>query len=376
VVSEPEPSSERRVFERRGKLTHEAAPFRRKVPSATLNRRLDDVFHIGNGVGANRVGGTAEEDEACALAVSWFEEAGLGVEVDERGNVIGRLHGASPQLPEVWTGSHLDSVPTGGKFDGALGVVAGLEAVAAIGPSERTLGVVVFRDEETGCHGSRWRVGHGSLPGAFVELHVEQGPTLARAGAPLGVVTSIAGIVRCSREFEGRADHAGTTPMDARSDALAAAAQYVLRVREVAAGIDGAVATVGQLEVEPGAANVVPSRVRLTVDARAPDQERLDRLVAELELDDAQYVIPPVALSPAALREEVERRGMPVVELPSGAGHDAGVLAAAGVESSMLFVRSLNGGASHSPEEHSSDEDIELAVEVLTAALGRLAGAK
>jgi acetylornithine deacetylase/succinyl-diaminopimelate desuccinylase-like protein len=161
--------------------------------------------------------------------------------------------------------------------------------------------------------------------------------------------------------------------MDARSDALVSAAEYVLRVREVAAGIEGAVATVGQLEVEPGAANVVPKRVQLMVDARAPDQDRLDRLIAELGLEDAHYVIPPVQLSPGVLREEVERRGLPVVELPSGAGHDAGVLAAAGVESSMLFVRSLGGGASHSPEEHSSDEDIELAVEVLTAALRRLA---
>ena len=338
-----------------------------------LNRRLDDVFHIGNGYGANRVGGTPEEDAACELAVSWMEEAGLEVEVDGRGNVVGRLRGQRPDLPEVWTGSHLDSVPEGGRFDGALGVVAGLEAVVAVGPCERTLGVVVFRDEETGCHGSRWRVQHGSLPGSYVELHVEQGPKLERAGAPLGVVTSIAGIVRCSREFEGRADHAGTTPMDARRDALVEAAEYVLRVREVADGVDGAVATVGQLEVEPGAANVVPARVRATVDARAPDQERLDRLVAELGLEDAHYVIPPVELSPAVLRDEVERRGLPVVELPSGAGHDAGVLAAAGVGASMLFVRSLNGGASHSPEEHSSDEDIELAVDVLTAALRRLA---
>jgi allantoate deiminase len=338
-----------------------------------LKRRLDDVFHIGNGFGANRVGGTPEEDEACELAVSWMEEAGLEAEVDERGNVVGRLRGTAPELPELWTGSHLDSVPAGGRFDGALGVAAGLEAVQAIGQSERTLGVVVFRDEETGCHGSRWRVRHGSLPGSFVELHIEQGPRLERAAVPLGVVTNIAGIVRCSRDFEGRADHAGTAPMEARTDALVAAAEYVLLVRDVAAGIDSAVATVGQLRVEPGAANVVPERVRLLVDARAPDQERLDRLISELGLEGAHYVIPPVQLSPAVLREEVERRGLPVIELPSGAGHDAGVLAAAGVESSMLFVRSLNGGASHSPEEYSSDEDIELAVEVLTAALQRLA---
>jgi acetylornithine deacetylase/succinyl-diaminopimelate desuccinylase-like protein len=346
------------------------------VAIATINRRLDDVFHIGNGVGANRVGGTPEEDAACELAVRWFEEAGLEVEIDERGNVVGRLRGSRPELPEVWTGSHLDSVPEGGRYDGALGVVAGLEAVTAVGRAERTLGVVVFRDEETGCHGSRWRVRHGALPGHYVELHVEQGPKLERAGVPLGVVTSIAGIVRCTRTFVGRADHAGTTPMDARSDALTAAAEYVLRVREVAAAIDGAVATVGQLELEPGAANVVPARVRLTVDARAAHQEQLDQLASELGLEEAHYVIPPVQLSPGVLRAEVERRGLPVVELPSGAGHDAGVLAAAGVESSMLFVRSLNGGASHSPEEHSSEDDIELAFEVLTATLQRLANAK
>lgn len=348
------------------------------MPIATLERRLDDVFHIGDGVGANRVGGTPAEDEAVELAVSWFEEAGFDIERDGRGNVVGRLRGRSPELPEVWTGSHLDSVPRGGKFDGALGVVAGLEAVQAIGQAERTLGVVVFRDEETGCHGSRWRVENAALPGAYVEVHVEQGPVLAGAGAPLGVVSSIAGIVRCSREFAGRADHAGTTPMDVRRDALVAAAEYVLQVRERAAAIEGAVATIGELELSPGAANVVPELVRLTVDARAPDPERLDRLVEELGLEEAHYRIPPVALSGdvrAVLREEVERIGLPVVELPSGAGHDAAPLAEAGVQAGMLFVRSLNGGASHSPEEHSSGEDIALAVEALTGTLRRLANA-
>jgi acetylornithine deacetylase/succinyl-diaminopimelate desuccinylase-like protein len=344
--------------------------------TATLEGRLDDVFHIGDGVGANRVGGTPAEDEACRLAVGWFEQAGLEVEVDERGNLVGRLRGRSPELPEVWTGSHLDSVPEGGRFDGALGVVAGLAAVEAIGQSERTLGVAVFRDEETGCHGSRWRVRNAALPGVYVELHIEQGPVLAEAGAPLGVVSSIAGIVRCSREFAGRSDHAGTTPMGVRRDALTAAAEYVLEVRDRAGEIEGAVATVGQLQLEPGAANVVPSSVRVTVDARAPDQERLDRLVAALGLEEAHYRIPPVAMSEqvrAVLCEEVERVGAPVVELPSGAGHDAAPLGAAGVEAGMLFVRSLNGGASHSPQELSSDEDIALAVEVLTATLRRLA---
>jgi hydantoinase/carbamoylase family amidase len=239
--------------------------------------------------------------------------------------------------------------------------------------------VAVFRDEETGCHGSRWRVRNAGLPGFFVELHVEQGPRLADAGAPLGIVSSIAGIVRCTRTFAGRADHAGTTPMDARQDALTAAAEYILEVRERAAGIDEAVATIGQLELEPGAANVIPARVRITVDARAPDQERLDRLAADLGLQKAHYRIPPVDMSASVrdvLREEIERVGAPVVELPSGAGHDAAPLGGAGVEAGMLFVRSLNGGASHSPDEHSSDEDVGLALEVLTATLGRLANAK
>ena len=347
--------------------------------SPILRGRLDDLFSIGGGVGANRVGGTPAEDEAVDLAVSWFESAGLEVERDGRGNVVARLRGRSPDLPEVWTGSHLDSVPEGGKYDGALGVVGGLAAVQALGESERTAAVVVFRDEETGCHGSRWRVRSAALPGFYVELHVEQGPVLLNAGAPLGVVSSIAGIVRSSREFAGRADHAGTTPMDVRQDALTAASQYVLEVRERAAGIEGAVATVGQLEVFPGAVNVVPERVRLSVDARAPDQERLERLVAELGLEEAHYRIPPVSLSEevrAILREQVERSGLPVIELPSGAGHDAAPLGGAGVEAGMLFVRSLNGGASHSPQEYSSGEDIALAVEVLTETLRRLAAAK
>ncbi len=341
---------------------------------AILSRRLDDVFHIGNGVGANRVGGTPEEDEACDLVASWMAEAGLEVERDERGNVVGRLVGERPELPEVWTGSHLDSVPEGGRFDGALGVLAGLGAVTAVGRSERTLGVAVFRDEETGCHGSRWRVRNAPLPGSYVELHIEQGPTLARAEAPLGVVTGIVAYARRKVRFTGAAGHAGTKPMDARDDALCKAAEYVLRVRDAAAAIEGAVGTVGVLEVLPGGVNVIPGAVNLTVDARAPDDARLSRLLSELGLD-LEPIVPAALMAESVRRvlgEEVERVRAPLVELPSGAGHDAGVLAAAGVEAGMLFVRSLNGGVSHSPEEHSSDEDVALAVEVLTATLGRL----
>jgi acetylornithine deacetylase/succinyl-diaminopimelate desuccinylase-like protein len=163
--------------------------------------------------------------------------------------------------------------------------------------------------------------------------------------------------------------------MDARDDALAKAAEFVLRARDAARAIDGTVATVGRIEVEPGAANVIPGRARLTVDVRAPDEDRLTRLLETLGLE-AGYDLAPVELDDeirGVLRDEIAGRSLPVVELPSGAGHDAGVLAARGVETGMLFVRSLNGGISHSPDELTSDEDITLALDVLTGTLRRLA---
>jgi allantoate deiminase len=327
--------------------------------------RLDELYAIGGGPGANRVGGSEGEQRAHDLAAGWMRAAGLEVEVDATGNLIGRTGDA-----RIWTGSHLDSVPQGGRFDGALGVVAGIEAVERAGVGA----VVAFRDEERGCVGSRAAAGRGALPGAFLEVHVEQGPVLERQGAPLGIVTAITAMARGERVFDGVAGHAGTTPMAGRSDALCAAAEYVLRVRDAAAAIDGAVATVGRIEAEPDAVNVIPGRVRVTVDARAPDRERLDALLHALDLG-VQPMLEPVQMSEGprgALTAEVERLGLPVVELPSGAGHDAAVLAAAGVPTGMLFVRSLNGGISHSPDELSSPGDIELAVEVLAGALRAL----
>ena len=131
----------------------------------TLFERLDELYALGGGRGANRPAGSAAENEACALAAQWMEEAGLSVERDAFGNVIGRLRGSQRDLPEVWAGSHLDSVPDGGRYDGALGVVAAIEAVAAVGASARTLGVVAFRDEERGCYGSLALSRTGPLPG-------------------------------------------------------------------------------------------------------------------------------------------------------------------------------------------------------------------
>ena len=315
--------------------------------------RLDELAAIGD-----RIGYSPEEDAAHDVAAGWFREAGLEVEVDAAGNLIGRIPGGDR---EVWTGSHLDTVPGAGRFDGTLGVVAGLEAVEALGLPG--LGVVVFRDEERGCAGSRACVASGVRPDAYVELHIEQGPVLLREDAPLGIVTAIVGYVRGRRSFTGNAGHAGTTPMDGREDALVAAAQFVLHAREVARGIEGAVATVGRLSVEPGGTNVIPGFVGLTVDARAPDAERLDRLVTALGIEAPNRTAPALMSEEirAVLRAELERLGVPVIELPSGAGHDAGIVAAAGVPSGMLFVRSLNGGISHNPAELSSPEDIALA---------------
>jgi allantoate deiminase len=382
-------------------------------------RRLNQLYAIGSGTGANRPGLSAAEQEAHQLVAGWMEEAGLDVSVDAAGNLFGRLHGAS-DAKEIWAGSHLDTVPQGGRFDGALGVVAALEAVERLGPPARTVAVVAFRDEEgwrfgRGCFGSRAlcgrlqvselenvdrdgvsiasalrSLGFGPVPeagwleptpAAFVELHIEQGPVLDALGAPLGIVTSITGLARLGVTFSGHGGHAGTTPMVRRRDALVAAARFVLTVKESAEKQEAAVATVGYLTVEPNAANVVPARVELLVDARAPDEGTLSALVLEIEAaaGEAHVVhlgrLEPAEMDPvvrAELREVAEELGLLVPQLPSGAGHDAGILAAAGVSSAMLFVRSRAGGISHSPDEYSDDVDVGLAVDALAGTLARL----
>ena len=317
--------------------------------------RLDEIYAIAQ----HRAAYSPEEDAAHELAGGWMHAAGLETHVDAAGN----LHG-SRGTPKVWSGSHLDSVPTAGRFDGALGVVAAIEAAERL--PDAPLRVVAFRAEETGPAGSR-RL--DERPPAFVELHVEQGPALERLGEPLAVVTGVAGQTRGAVVFEGRADHAGTTPIGSRADALVDAARFVLHVRECAR--DGAVATVGCVEVEPNAVNVVPERVTVSVDARAPTVQQLDALVAAIGFEPAVRFEPVDFSDPPLAALRAAAPGAP--ELVSGAGHDAMILAAAGVPTAMLFVRSLNGGISHHPDELSSEEDIDRAVDVLTAALDRLA---
>jgi allantoate deiminase len=308
--------------------------------------RIDAVYAIAQ----HRAAYSPEEDAAHELAAGWMREAGLEVSRDGAGNLFGSRGEA-----RVWAGSHLDSVPTAGRFDGVLGVVAAIEAADRL--RDRPLSVVAFRAEESGPMGSKKIE---SAPDAYLEVHIEQGPVLASRGEPLGVVTSIAGQARGTRVFQGRADHAGTTPMDTRADALVDAARFILHVRACAR--EGTVATVGAIEAEPNATNVVPERVTVSVDARSADAALLDELIEAIGFDVGWRSDPtPMGDAFAAVLPDAPR-------LVSGAGHDAMFVPHA----SMLFVRSLNGGVSHHPDELSSEEDIELAIDALTAALDRL----
>jgi allantoate deiminase len=396
--------------------------------------RLDTLFEIGRSAGANRPGLGAGEERAHELVGGWMSEAGLEVTRDPGGNLVGALAGSEPELPGVWSGSHLDTPPDGGRFDGALGVLSALDAVEAIGadgPPRRSLSVIAFRLEEgprfgRGVFGSRAicgqldddegdlldadgislaeafrALGLGELPSAgrldpppacFVELHIEQGPTLAAAGAPLGIVSSVAGMAGLELTFSGHRGHAGTVPMALRSDALGAAARFVVDAHDVARSLPGAVATIGRLTVTPGATNTIPERCELFADLRAPDDERVEALVdgavtvarAAAASANCEVAIAPrwryeaVAMSPGpkdALRRAVEALGLEPAELPSGAGHDAAILALAGVPSAMLFVRSDAGGVSHAPEESSGADAVALGIQALEAALRELAGA-
>jgi allantoate deiminase len=399
-----------------------------------LDIRLEALYAIGRGEGANRPGLSDGEEEAHRLVAGWMKAAGLEVARDAAGNTFGRLPGSDPARGEVWVGSHLDTVPSGGRFDGALGVVAAiaaLERLPELRPS-RTITVVAFRDEEgwrfgRGFFGSRAVCGqvdpaeleardaHGvsvgealqalglegptpgrhtaPAPAAFVEAHIEQGPVLEGAGRALGVATAIAGMVGLRVAFEGATGHAGTVPLDRRADALVAAAAYVTSLRSAAATLENAVVTVGECNVSGAAANVIPGRVEVSVDARAPDRGTVDELagVAERLAEEAArsercrptishvYRYEPVQMDPAIGRQLAHACatvGCTPLELASGAGHDAGILAAAGVPTGLLLVRSGARGVSHSPAETTDSEAVRLCVEVLTATVRELANGR
>jgi beta-ureidopropionase / N-carbamoyl-L-amino-acid hydrolase len=394
---------------------------------------LDELADVGRD--PMRGGYSRHGFDAAELTLrEWFAEAagrvGLEPETDGNGNIWAWWDGHRGPDALV-TGSHLDSVPGGGAFDGPLGVTSALAAVAALRAEGfrpgRPLAVAVFVEEEGGrfgvpCLGSRLLTGAlpaadalartdrdgipladamqsagfdpdrvGAEPdrlagiGAFVELHVEQGTLLAPSGAALGLATGIVAHGRWRFRFAGQGNHAGTTAMDERRDPMLAAAATVLAVHEVAAA-RGSRATVGRLQPTPGGTNVIASAVDLWLDARDDTADRVQATVAEI-VDAAQRLaeargctVAATAESisgqvdfPAPLRDELSAVLGDLPQVPTGAGHDAGILAAH-VPSGMIFVRNPTG-ISHAPQEHAEPDDCAAGEQALTAVLRRLAGA-
>jgi beta-ureidopropionase / N-carbamoyl-L-amino-acid hydrolase len=327
-----------------------------------------------------------------------FEAAGIEAWADDVNNVFGRLPGGS--APWLLVGSHTDTVPAGGRLDGAFGVIAALEVLRALRESGHPAGprveIVSFHDEEGvigsgGLSGSRALLRHhhvGELCG-YLEIHIEQGPVLEAEGAELGVVEGIVGVRRLNVLMEGEANHAGTTPYAARHDAGAAAAKLAWRLRQVLQGVDPSmVGNVGVISFEPGSPNVVPGRARLVVEIRSVSVQSLDRAqdavavaASEAAADfgcrtsvEVGLVIEPVLLDPSSvdtLARVCEQSGRRWRHMTSGAGHDAGAMAAR-VPTGMLFVPS-HKGISHSPMEHTDDRLLVQGVQVLLAAVLELA---
>jgi len=389
--------------------------------------RLSELAEIGKHEegGVARLSFTPEERAAKDLVASYMREAGLAVREDAAGNLFGRREGSDPGAPAVLVGSHLDSVLGGGDFDGPLGVIGGIEVLQIMDEegveTERPVEVVAFTDEE-GARFSLGMIGSRALTGelsqedlrhedqdgvsvaeamrgavldparigeaarssdslaAYLELHIEQGKVLEAEGLPVGVVTGIAGPVWLDLSFAGEAGHAGTTPMGARRDALAAAAEVVGIIEEEASATGSTVGTVGRIGARPGGINIIPGRVELSLDLRDIDgavRDRVEGRIRErageacerrgigLEFEELQR-LPPAPCSAeiqAAIAAACEREGMRPFTLPSGAGHD-GMHVAGLCPMGMIFVRSRDG-ISHNPKERSSPEDCEAGCKVL-----------
>jgi beta-ureidopropionase / N-carbamoyl-L-amino-acid hydrolase len=388
---------------------------------AATPARLHDLAHLGRaGTGGYRRFAWTRED---ADLREWFlgeaEARGLDVAADRAGNLVAWWGDPDADGPGVVTGSHLDSVPDGGAFDGPLGVVSALAAVDALRADgfapARPLGVALFGDEEgarfgVACAGSRIltgaltaeraagltdvdgvtmaeavdRAGHAPLGpdpealrriGTFVELHVEQGRALVDLGRAVAVGTAIHPHGRWRIDLAGRADHAGTTRLEDRDDPMLAFARVVLAAR-AAAERHGAVATCGKVQVAPNGVNAIPSHVTAWLDARGEDAERVRAVVADVAAiaggvteeswTDRTPFDPGLARRLAVLLDDAPL-------LPTGAGHDAGILSAAGIPTAMLYVRNPTG-VSHSPAEHAEDADCAAGVGALTTVLRHLTG--
>lgn len=386
--------------------------------------------------GVSRTSFSAADADARRWLAARVDDAGLSWREDGLGNVFIRVEPSDPAAaarPAVWSGSHIDSVPNGGRFDGALGVLAALECARCLSDHRdalrRPVQVVVFTDEEGNYHhlfgssalargfdadqlaGLRGRDGDRLVDTlaatgwdldaatrtkvdpedvhAFLELHIEQGPKLEAQHIDIGVVTSIVGLGGGELTFHGRADHAGTTPMGSRQDALSAAGAFLAGLADIAGGVsDTAVLTCGLLEVAPGASNVVPGTASLTLDFRDTERDRIERLesavVRAAERAAAAHdvttsyvsdgIIDPVRLDDG-LRGLIEstavERGYSTTHLPSGAGHDSQNMATL-ADTAMIFVPS-KGGHSHSPLEDTDWPDVERGANVLLGVLATVA---
>ena len=393
-----------------------------------LERRMTELARIGGtGTAVSRLGLSADEQRARDLVGAWLSAKGAQLRRDAAANLFARFGGEGAA---ILVGSHLDSVPEGGRFDGALGVLCAVEALESLVDGKarlrRPVEVVAWADEE----GARFGVGlfgsaaaFGRLPrgigdrrdrdgvsiaealralgetgdpavarrdpaqlAAYLELHIEQGPRLERAGLPLGVVSDIVGIYHARVTVEGRADHAGATVMTARADALAAASEIVLAVERIARGRPDAVGTVGEIAVRPGAKNVIPGECVLSLDLRAArDHDELVREVLASVTDvarsrgvaasiDELARVPVTSLDPKirdVLGRSTKSVGVDAPELVSGAGHDAQNPALSGVPTGMIFVRSTGG--SHTPREFASVDDAALGAQALANAIKEVA---
>lgn len=395
------------------------------LDGGALRADLEELSTIGRDPagGITRTAFTPADREARDWAGRRMQASGMTVRVDPVGNLIGLYPGLDPALPPIVIGSHLDTVPQGGAFDGALGVLAGIACVRALARHNQRLRhpieVVAFASEEAGIAGgtlgSRAMAGMlgrdflnspvapgvtlsdrlrefglepeglfqafrpaGSMA-AYLELHIEQGGVLDTSGVPLGLVEGIVGIRRYAVSFFGETNHAGTTPMSLRRDALVYASQFVLAVKEKVTATGDMVGTVGHLEVFPGAGNVIPGRVELALELRALSETALDSMEAELQtvakaIAPRQFcrvsAKPPVACNPELLADLAAAAAQLKVEfmsIPSGAGHDAMVIAKL-APVAMLFVPS-RGGLSHCPQEETDWEHCATGAGVLAKAL-------
>ena len=353
------------------------------IPSISAERLLADLAdlaRIGGRAdgGVDRVAGSEADLSARRWLAGRMEAAGLVARLDEVNNVFGHPAGGGPWL---LLGSHTDTVPAGGRLDGAYGVCAALEVCRALAeaalPAAARVAAVSFHDEEGvsghGFEGSERFLASPAMDAiaGYLELHIEQGPRLEAEGLELGVVDAIVGIDRQAVVVTGQANHAGTTPFSYRKDAGRVAARFIARLRELVQDVEQrSVANVGSLQLEPGAPNQVPGVARFIVETRSPDPaalaairrvipDELARIASEegcsvaVELQTSWPAMPLFPGYVAALERVASRSGLPWRRLESGAGHDAEIMARR-VPAAMLFVPSRDG-ISHSPFEHTDD---------------------